>query len=77
MRLTKKVQNQLKRFGANIAAFRQERGFTIKEFSKVTGIKEEYLKKIEIGKAPGLTMSKIKRIADFLRISVIDLFDNV
>ena len=56
MRLTKKVQDQLKRFGANITAFRQERGFTIKEFSKVTGIKEEYLKKIEIGKAPGLTI---------------------
>ena len=48
-----------KKFGANIREYREERNLTIQELSKLTKIRMQYLKKIEAGKAYGMTSSYI------------------
>ena len=44
----------LKKFGENIRKFREERNMTIEELSTITGIRAQYLKRIESGNAKRL-----------------------
>ena len=47
------------KFGQNMRAFRKERDMTILELSKITGIRTQYLKKIEAGNAYGMSSTCI------------------
>ena len=40
-----------KKFGENIREFREERNMTLEDLSIITGIKAQYLKRIELGTA--------------------------
>lgn len=55
-------------FGENIRKFREERNMTIEELSVITGIRKEYLKKIEAGKAYGLNSNYIFIFAKAFKI---------
>ena len=46
------------KLGQNIKNKRENRQITIKQLSKITGIRKEYLKKIELGTAYGVMMEK-------------------
>ena len=54
----------LKKFGENIRKFREERNITIEELSTITGIRAQYLKRIELGTAKGLNVDHIFIFAD-------------
>ena len=56
------------KFGQNIKKFRRERNMTIKELSELTGIRVQYLYKIEAGKAYGLKTSHIFIFADAFKM---------
>ena len=56
------------KFGQNIRALREERSMTILELSKITGIRTQYLKKIEAGKAYGMNSSYILIFAKAFKI---------
>ena len=56
------------KFGQNIRALREERVITIQELSKLTGIRVQYLKKIEAGKAYGMSSSNILIFAKAFKI---------
>ena len=45
--------------GNNIRGFREERNMTVKELAELTGYRPEYLRKIEAGKAYGISSSCI------------------
>lgn len=59
-----------KNLGENVQEIRQSKNISIKEVSEKTGIREEYLKKIEKGEAFGITTSIIFVIADALSVKV-------
>ena len=65
-----------KKLGNNIQKFREEKQMTIKELSEKTGIRKEYLRKIEDGKAYGVLFDKhLVKIATALNIKMSDLFN--
>lgn len=49
--------------GENVYNIRTKKGLTIKELSEKTGIRKEYLKKIEKGEAVGIMTGQIFRLA--------------
>ena len=49
----------LKKFGENIREFREERSMAIEELSTITGIRAQYLKRIELGTAKRLNVDHI------------------
>ena len=55
------------KLGKRIKEQREKRQITIKELSEKTGIRAEYLKKIENGKATGIRFSHIFIIAHALK----------
>lgn len=57
--MEEKVKKALENFGKNIKNFREERNMTIQELSKLTGIRTQYLKKIESGMAKRLNANHI------------------
>ena len=56
------------KFGKNIQQFRKERNMTIQELSKLTGIRVQYLKKIEAGKAYGMNSNYVFIFAKAFKI---------
>jgi len=56
-------EERLKKLGQNIRIAREERNITIKELSEKTGIRTEYLKKIENGEAVRIKIFKLYQIA--------------
>ena len=48
-----------KKFGENIQEFREERSMTIDELSTITGIRAQYLKRIELGTAKRLSVDHV------------------
>ena len=65
-----------KTFGKHIKKLREERSITIEELSEKTGIRKEYLLKIENGTAYGVKIEKhFFRIAKGLKISFSVLFN--
>ena len=55
-------------FGENIRKFREERNMTIEEFSMITDIRVQYLKRIELGMAKRLNASHIFIFAEAFKI---------
>ena len=55
-------------FGKNIREFREERNMTIEELSIITGIRAQYLKRIELGTAKRLHASHIFIFAEAFKI---------
>ena len=49
----------LKKFGENIRKFREERNMTTDELSIITGIREQYFKRIEADKAKRLNIEHL------------------
>lgn len=64
------------KLGKRIQNLREEKQITIKEMSEQTGIRKEYLKKIEQGKAYGVALDKhLIKIANVLQIKMSILLD--
>ena len=64
------------KLGQNIRNKRENRQTTIKELSKITGIRKEYLNKIELGTAYGVMMEKhLLKISVALNVKLSDLFN--
>ena len=62
--------------GKKIKFFREIKRMTLNELSDKTGIRTEYLKKIEKGTAKGLLISKhLLKIANALDVKMVDIFD--
>ena len=60
-----------RKLGENIQKCREEKGMTIKELAEKTGIRKEYIKKIEDGKAYGVLLDRhIFKIAEGLNIKL-------
>lgn len=73
--LNDKIKNTFKCLGLNIKNLREERNISIKELSKKTGIRKEYLEKIESGKAYRIGINRhLCKIANALEIKLYDLF---
>ena len=56
------------KFGKNIKEFRQERNITLQELSELTGIRQQYLKKIEDGKAYRISSTHVFVFAKAFKI---------
>ena len=57
-----------KKFGENIREFREERNMTLEDLSIITGIKAQYLKRIESGTAKRLNANHIFIFAEAFKI---------
>lgn len=57
----------------NIKKFRLEKGISVKELSKLSGISMSYLYKIESAKAKGMLLSHLDLISDALKVKVFEL----
>ena len=62
--------------GQHIKNLREERNMTLKEMSQKTGIRVEYLKRIEAGIAYRVKINEhLYKIAKALKITMVELFD--
>jgi len=66
-----------KNLGENIKYYRETKGKTINEIANITGIRKEYLLKIEKGKAYGMTSTHLFLIAEALAVKPHVLVDFV
>jgi transcriptional regulator with XRE-family HTH domain len=66
------LENELSSPGAALRALRQQRGATLKDFSKLTGIAISTLSKLENGKL-GMSYEKLLRISRSLGVDLTDL----
>lgn len=66
----------LKNIGENIQNCREAKGLTLKEVSEKTGIRKQYLKRIEKGEAPRITTT-IYLIAVALKVYPHELFNGL
>lgn len=67
----------LQKIGLEIKKLRNEKGLTIKEMSKYTGIRETYIKKIEEGNAPKVLITHISQITKSLDIDLYNFLKNI
>lgn len=64
------------KLGKHIQNLREERQISIREMSEKTGIRKEYLRKIELGKAYGVSLDRhLLKIAQTLNVKIIVLLD--
>lgn len=76
MKISEKLKEAFKQLGRHIQKLREERSISIKELSNKTGIRKEYLKKIEDGKAYGVLLNKhLVKNAKAMRVKLSELFD--
>ena len=76
MKIDEKLKKHFKMLGLNIKKLREAKELTIEEMSLKTGIRKEYLKKIEIGTAYGVTLEKhLLKIARVLKTNFSELFN--
>ena len=76
MIIDNKVQQGFIKLGLHIKKLRVERKITLKELSEKTGIRKEYLQKIEDGKAYGVLMERhLFKISSALTIKISEMFD--
>lgn len=77
MNISEKIKAAFKQLGKHIQMLREERNISIKELSERTGIRKEYLKKIENGIAYGVILDKhLLKIAKELKVRLSELFDS-
>ena len=75
--MEEKVKKAFKNFGKNIKNFREKRNMTIQELSELTGIRTQYLKRIELGIAKRLNASHIFIFAKALKIKPHEVVKNI
>lgn len=64
------------KLGQNIKNKRENKQISIRQLSEISGIRGEYLKKIESGTAYGVMMEKhLLKISRALNLKLADLFD--
>ena len=66
-------EEMLKKFGENVRKQREKENLTLNDVAKKTKIREQYLQKIENGKATGIRCSHIIIIAHALNIEAYKL----
>lgn len=73
--MNEEKKEDFKKLGTHIKKLREQKGLTLKELSERTGIRKEYLKKIEEGTAYGVLLCKhLVKIANALDISLCTMF---
>jgi len=76
MKFTDIELERFEKLGKNIQKYREEKGITLSTLSKKTGIRKEYLQKIEDGKAYGVLLERhLFKIASALTIKISEMFD--
>ncbi len=60
--------------GAELRRMREQRGFSQKTLGDATGMKREYLCKLETGALPNPTPATLKKLVDVLNYKLSDLF---
>lgn len=76
MKIKEKYIQKFKQFGLHVQKLREERNITIKKLAETTGIRKEYLHKIEKGTAYGVMLDKhLIKIARALNVTFYELFD--
>ena len=76
MKIDENLKQDFILLGLHIKDLREKRNITIKELSKNTNIKPEYLKKIEKGMAYGVLIDKhLIKIATVFQIKLSEMFD--
>lgn len=76
MEMDEKLKHRFELLGKHIKYLREERNLTIKELALKTGIRREYLQKIENGSAYRVLLEKhLLKIADSLKIKLSELFN--
>ena len=76
MNIDEKVKETLKKLGMHIKELREEQEISTTELAQKTGIRKEYLEKIEDGRAYGVRMEKhLLKISKGLGIKFYQLFD--
>ncbi len=76
MNIDEKVKQHFILLGQNIRKLREERNLTIKEISQKTGIRPQYLQKIEAGLAYRVMIEKhLVPLAKVFKIKFHELFD--
>lgn len=74
--MDEEMKEEFKKLGRSIKKLREDKGVTIFELSQRTGIRKEYLKKIEDGTAYGVLLCKhLVRIANALDIHPCAMFE--
>ena len=69
-------KDSCKKLGSHIKNLREIKKLTVQNISKITGIRAEYIKKIESGKAYGVLIDKhLLKIAKALNVKMSELFD--
>lgn len=79
MELPEKIKRNFVLFGENVKMLREERNMTLKELAQKTGMRVEYLKKIEQGSAYGMRIctNVVKPAKAFnVPVSLMFRFDN-
>ena len=76
MNINEKVKQDFMLLGQRIKKLREERNLTIKETSQKTGIRPQYLQKIEAGLAYGVMIEKhLVPLAKVFKVKFHELFD--
>ena len=76
MKYNKHYFEDLKKLGKHIKNLREEKLITIKELSEKTGIRKDYIRKIEQGEAYGVLIDRhLLKIAFCLNIKLSQLLD--
>lgn len=76
MKISKQIKESFTKLGLHIKQLREDRSINIKELSIRTGIRKEYLKKIEKGTAYGVMIERhLVKIAKTFNIKLFELFD--
>ena len=76
MNIDNKLKEEFKKLGLHLKSLRESKGLTLNELSEETGIRKEYLMKIEDGNAYGLMLNRhILKIIKVLKISFYEFFD--
>ena len=71
--MSKKEKSSLEIIGDNLKRIRIEKKLTLKKVSELTGLRVEYLSKIEHANAKGLNLSKFECLLEGLDLSAEEL----
>lgn len=75
MEITEEFKKDLILLGTHIEKLRKERKITIKEIAQRTGLRTQYIRKIEQGTAYGVLLDKhLAKIADVLEVKLSVIF---
>ncbi len=76
MKYNENIKNDFIKLGKHIQNLREARKISLKEMSRKTGIRKDYLQKIEKGIAYGITLNThLIKIANALNVSLVTLFE--